>query len=160
VRFSRACGMRGIFLIAILAFGITRAANGAPTYNVLYNFAGSPNDGKFPLGSLTLVDSTLYGMTSQGGTNSIGTIFGYNLATGTETNLYSFGGTSDGAFPQTSFVQSGPILYATTPNGGSAGAGAIIAFNTATSTESVVYSLYGPTDGLGPGATLVESGSN
>ena len=36
-------------------------------YQVLHEFGGKPDDGAFPYGSLTLVGSRLYGMTSEGG---------------------------------------------------------------------------------------------
>jgi uncharacterized repeat protein (TIGR03803 family) len=44
-------------------------------YRVLYSFAGGPFDGNDPQGDLTLVGSTLYGMTTAGGSSNFGTIF-------------------------------------------------------------------------------------
>ncbi len=52
----------------------------------LYNFSNTP-DGKNPVGSLTLHDGNIYGMTSNGGINNTGIIFMYQLnTTVTETN--------------------------------------------------------------------------
>lgn len=45
-------------------------------YTVLHSFMGGTADGSMPQGDLTIVDSTLYGMTVQGGTNNDGVIFG------------------------------------------------------------------------------------
>ena len=48
-------------------------------YQVLHTFLGYPVDGDKPIGSLTLSGSTLYGMTSTGGTNNPGgTVFKIN----------------------------------------------------------------------------------
>src|SRR5208337_4683719 len=45
-------------------------------FNVLHSFAsGDADDGAFPIGSLTLSATTLYGMTYGGGANGYGTIF-------------------------------------------------------------------------------------
>jgi uncharacterized repeat protein (TIGR03803 family) len=44
-------------------------------YMVLHSFLGSPGDGAYPQGDLTISGSTLYGMTSVGGINNLGTIF-------------------------------------------------------------------------------------
>jgi len=46
------------------------------TFNVLHSFTpGDANDGAFPVGSLTLSSTTLYGMTYGGGAYGYGTIF-------------------------------------------------------------------------------------
>ncbi|HEY1379480.1 MAG TPA: choice-of-anchor tandem repeat GloVer-containing protein [Gemmataceae bacterium] len=44
-------------------------------YQVLHSFLGGPGDGARPAGDLTLIGSTLYGMTGAGGTSNLGTIF-------------------------------------------------------------------------------------
>jgi uncharacterized repeat protein (TIGR03803 family) len=66
-------------------------------YQVLYSFAGYPNDGALPVSSLTLSGSTLYGMTSRGGSGigyGMGTIFQINTnGTGYQV-LYDFGSAS------------------------------------------------------------------
>jgi uncharacterized repeat protein (TIGR03803 family) len=98
----------------------TAESHGA-AYNVLYNFAGGTADGANPFGSLTLVGSTLYGMTETGGANSDGVIFTLNPTTDVETPLYSFAGhPSDGANPQGSLIQSSldsTLLYGMTQQG-------------------------------------------
>ena len=48
-------------------FKITKAGD---NFEVIHNFAGGNNDGKYPYGGLILDGNYLYGMTSQGGTGS------------------------------------------------------------------------------------------
>jgi uncharacterized repeat protein (TIGR03803 family) len=43
-----------------------------------------------------------------------GTIFAYNIKTGTETVLYSFTGGADGAVPEASLINVAGTLYGTT----------------------------------------------
>jgi len=80
---------------------------------VLYSFAGPPNDGVYPSEPLTLVGSTLYGMTDEGGASDKGTIFEFDTEKNVETVLHSFaGGTKDGAYPFSqplSFAESSSI---------------------------------------------------
>jgi uncharacterized repeat protein (TIGR03803 family) len=45
------------------------------TLTLLHSFAGAPNDGANPYGSLSLLGTTLYAMTCKGGANDTGTIF-------------------------------------------------------------------------------------
>ncbi len=49
-------------------------------FSVLHKFAGSPNDGKYPRGSLALSGLTLFGMTPYGGSHDRGVIFSFPLA--------------------------------------------------------------------------------
>ena len=51
--------------------GVFALSTGGGTPQILHSFAGKPNDGANPYGSLTLVGSRLYGMTSTGGYNGI-----------------------------------------------------------------------------------------
>ena len=48
---------------------------GTSVQTVLHSFAGGAKDGEFPHGSLTLLGTTLYGMTNEGGAYNAGTIF-------------------------------------------------------------------------------------
>jgi uncharacterized repeat protein (TIGR03803 family) len=95
-------------------------------YQVLYNFAGYPNDGNNPYGSLTLVGSKLYGMTSSGGTsNGPGVLFSLNLdGTGYQV-LLDFANVNLGG-PLGSLTLSGSRLYGMTSGGGPGGASGVI----------------------------------
>src|SRR3974377_1651735 len=71
----------------------------APSYTVLYSFAGSPTDGANPqAGLIRDAAGYLYGTTSLGGAFGYGVVFKLS-PTGTETVLHSFTGGTDGAFP-------------------------------------------------------------
>jgi len=106
-------------------FGIVFRLNRDGTdYSVLHNFAGT--DGRYPqAGLLQASDGFLYGTTSAGGTNDVGTIFklstngtGYRL-------LYCFAGT-DGTSPYGRLIQgSDGLLYGTTYQGGLSNLGTI-----------------------------------
>jgi len=130
---------------------------------LLYSFLGPYTDGAFPIGSLTLVGSTLYGMTSNGGASDHGTIF--QISTSDSLNyqmLYSFqGGTTDGANPAGSLTLTGSTLYGMTAYGGASGAGTIFQINTSSPyQEQVLYSFGGVTnDGTNPSGSLMLSGS-
>jgi uncharacterized repeat protein (TIGR03803 family) len=75
-------------------------------FTSLYSFTGG-SDGANPHGSLILSGSTLYGMTSQGGSSNSGTIFSIHTDGSNFTSLYSFTGGNDGANPYGSLVLSG-----------------------------------------------------
>ena len=99
------------------------------TYNVLYNFGATANDGANGVGQLSYNygDSTLYGITEKGGRNNYGTVFRFRpdhlVAAGKAipyTQLYSFDGPTLGATP-TSVLATGSMadtagvsLYGTT----------------------------------------------
>jgi len=97
-------------------------------YATLHSFAGA-SDGGNPQGSLILIGSTLYGMTSQGGINGVGSIFQINTDGTGLTLLYSFeGGGSDGANPEDSLILSGSKLCGMTLESGASGQGVIFSY--------------------------------
>jgi uncharacterized repeat protein (TIGR03803 family) len=129
---------------------------------VLYSFTGNP-DGAFPTGSLARDSAgNLYGTTTGGGANSIGTVFKLD-ATGTETVLHSFsGGATDGAVPQAGGVilDSASDVYGTTVSGGGlgcggSGCGTIFKIDAQTGAETVLYSFAGEPDGELPSGVLL-----
>jgi uncharacterized repeat protein (TIGR03803 family) len=108
--------------------------------SVLHSFSGEP-DGFGPEYGLLAVSGTLYGTTTNGGTNDDGTIFAIT-SSGTETILHSFADTPDGAHPKGSLIALNGLLYGTTANGGTNGDGTV--FTIAPSgAESVLYSFKG-----------------
>ncbi|MGC9967698.1 MAG: choice-of-anchor tandem repeat GloVer-containing protein [Syntrophobacteraceae bacterium] len=119
---------------------------------VLYSFAGPPNDGVYPSEPLTLVGSTLYGMTDEGGAKDKGTIFEFDTEKNVETVLHDFtGGTNDGAAPHGALTLVGTTLYGMTFQGGANGKGTIFKFDTKENVLTVVYSFAGGTkDGAYP----------
>ena len=97
----------------------------------LYDFRCS--DGATPSAGLLLVGDTLYGTTAEGG-NGAGTLFAARVAGGDYTYLHSFpptdfsnGTNCEGANPVSALIRLGDILYGTTQNGGTNGAGTVFA---------------------------------
>ena len=75
------------------------------TESVLHSFAGG-SDGSSPYGSLFMASNQLYyGMTANGGANSLGTIFSFNISGNEEIPIYSFSGGADGAIPMGDLVE-------------------------------------------------------
>jgi uncharacterized repeat protein (TIGR03803 family) len=108
----------------------------------LYDFGYYTNDGQNPAGSLIqATNGLLYGMTPYGGDSSSGTLFSYNTATQTETNLYNFGASdTDAANPYGSPVEANDsVLYGMTYAGGVNSYGAIFSYNLALNKEATVY---------------------
>jgi uncharacterized repeat protein (TIGR03803 family) len=132
-------------------------------FTLLHSFSSDSNDGFNPDGDLILVGSTLYGMTSFGGTTSHGTIFKINTDGSGFTILHSFaGGPADGAGPMAGLIMSGSVLYGTTQSGGAANGGTIFKINNDGTGFSLLHS-FGITgaiqDGRSPMAALTLSGS-
>jgi uncharacterized repeat protein (TIGR03803 family) len=99
---------------------------------MIYSFCALPNcmDGQGPV--VTLVESGrggnyLYGTTTGGGANGLGTIFKITPS-GTLTTLYSFGGT-DGQYPWGLVVGADENFYGTTEIGGAFNSGTIFEWN-------------------------------
>lgn len=93
--------------------------------NVLYSFCTSfaiyCASGAYPSGNLILTGHTLYGTTSQGGTNGYGAVYSLTPSGGSccENVLYSFvGGTADGASPTGIVIDRSGSIYGTTLSGG------------------------------------------
>jgi uncharacterized repeat protein (TIGR03803 family) len=137
------------------------ATNGAG-FNLLHSFLGGASDGKIPLGTLALSGSTLYGMTSGGGTANFGTAFKINTDSTGFGVIHSFtGAPGDGNLPSYSALAvSGSTLYGMTIGGGSADQGAIFKMNTDGSNFSLLHSFTPATgDGGSPAGSLALIGS-
>jgi uncharacterized repeat protein (TIGR03803 family) len=127
--------------------------------NVLYSFKGGA-DGRLPLAGLTWArPDRLYGTTFEGGTVNGGTVFQMVRSQNiwSESVIYGFNGSGDGAFPQTDLVLDGRNLYGTTSLGGmshdSDAGGTVfkLEFSNGQWTERVLHSFAGPpNDGVLP----------
>lgn len=125
------------------------------TETVVYSFGSSSSDGVWPYGGLIKSGSFLYGTTQQGGAAGYGTVFSIKLATGAESNLYSFQGSPDGAIIGAGLDAHGGILYGTAVNGGTSGGyGAVFSVDRKTGAETVLYTFQGGADGAYPFAGL------
>jgi uncharacterized repeat protein (TIGR03803 family) len=110
-------------------------------FTTLHNFDYySSSDGASPNAGLILSGNTLYG-TAYGGGTRYGTVFAVNTNGTGFTNLYSFSGGSDGAYPN-DLILSGNTLYGTAHLGGTSAAG-------------TVFSL-----SFAPQLTIIRSGAN
>ena len=134
------------------------------TENVLHSFGGS-TDGTYPNAGLVDVGGTLYGTTITGpgkcnGLSDCGTIFSITPS-GTEKVLHSFlGGPNDGAGPVAPLIARRGKLYGTTGNGGQycyGGCGTLFSM-TLTGKVKVLHNFGSGTDGVYPGAGLIDVG--
>jgi uncharacterized repeat protein (TIGR03803 family) len=141
-------------------------------YTNLHNFAGYPSDGAEPESGLVLSGNTLYGTTSRGGTNYIGTVFAIKTDGTSFTNLYSFSVGASAGGQYSPLILSGNTLYGTTSQGGTNETGTVFAIKTdgtdftnlysftATTPEDFPYeNIYTNSDGAIPGS-LILSGNN
>ncbi|MFZ0929444.1 MAG: choice-of-anchor tandem repeat GloVer-containing protein [Syntrophobacteraceae bacterium] len=102
---------------------------------ILHSFGDGSiqNDGTFPMGSLVLSGSTLYGMSSGGGAAGNGVVFKISTNGSNCAILHSFGDGSvqnDGTTPYGSLILSGSTLYGMTSSGGDNDQGTIFAVST------------------------------
>jgi uncharacterized repeat protein (TIGR03803 family) len=97
-------------------------------YALLYSFRKSLTDGDSPQGGVISVNGMLYGTTTGGGENAVGTVFRLARSHGEvwkETGLYSFQGGSDGEAPVAGLLFHDGALYGTTTLGGQARGGTV-----------------------------------
>jgi uncharacterized repeat protein (TIGR03803 family) len=147
------CGNSGCGVV----FELTPSANGTWQESVLYAFQGAP-DGDYPRGNLVFDTSgNLYGTTSGGGSGTncthesgCGTIFELSPHSGswTETVLYNFQNTPDGAVPAGLTFDAHGSLYGTAAGGGSSGSGVVYELSPPKQkrrkwTEKILYSFSG-----------------
>jgi uncharacterized repeat protein (TIGR03803 family) len=123
--------------------------------SVLHSF-GHGKDGANPYsGLLRDVQGNLYGTTSLGGANNLGTIFKVSR-NGTETVMHSFARQGDGTVPHAGLIaDSQGNLYGATFTGGNNGTGTVLKLPRS-GQESVLYSFgaFGSGDGASPTGLL------
>ncbi len=132
---------------------------------ILYNFPGEMGGGS-PVGQLLLNESgDLYGVTSGGGVNGVGSVFALIRASDSWTlqYLHSFDG-YDGWFPANGVVADPKgNLYGSTPQGGMGSCqyecGVVYSLNRSNDwAESVLYYFQGHSDGFDPyGAVTIHN---
>lgn len=128
-------------------------------YARLHSFPGGANDGSEPHGSLTLAGSTLYGMTSLGGSRNQGTVFSMNTDGTGFTLLHSLSTLSGGSYPDGSLTLSGSKLFGMTSGGGGY-IDQLFSMNTDGTGFAMLHDFTGTTsDGSNPSGSLTLSGS-
>jgi uncharacterized repeat protein (TIGR03803 family) len=134
------------------------ARTGAP-FSVLHDFAGGPTDGANAVVRLAEgSDGFLYGVTPNGGSNSVGVLFKISKAGLGYQILYNFGqSATDGKNPLGALVEGSSLaLYGTTSAGGANGQGTIFTINKDGSGYATLYSFASTaTDGQSPVAGLI-----
>lgn len=142
----------------------TNGSNFSVLYTFPYNERNDDTNGANPIGGLILADDTLYGTTSEGGTNGTGTLFSIGTNSDDFSVLHVFEPTasvltnSDGWDPQGTFDVSGRTLYDTVRSGGLHGGGTIFSMNTNGANFTLLHT-FGGTDGLNPEAGLLLAGN-
>ena len=102
-------------------------------------------------------DGFLYGTTSAGGANSVGTVFKMDTNGNNFAVLHEFNST-DGALPASGLIlASNGLLYGTTAAGGTAGKGTIFKIDTAGNNFATIRNLDGDADGEEPRGRLVQA---
>jgi uncharacterized repeat protein (TIGR03803 family) len=162
----------GLVLSGGTLYGMTPAGGAAGTgvifsidtdgshFSLLHSFTGVGTDGASPYGSLIVSESMLYGLTSEGGSDSDGVIFSIASDGSNYNTLYSFSEVgNDGANPYGNLTLSGTTLYGMTSANGTFSNGTIFSIDIDGSGYNSLYSFTGGDDGGSPYATLVASGS-
>lgn len=97
-------------------------------YEKLLDFDGI-NNGSYPYGSLLSDGIFLYGMTANGGTSNLGTIFRIKTDGSGYIKLVDFDGEAKGSEPHGSLISDGTFLYGMTSTGGIKGLGTIFKYS-------------------------------
>lgn len=112
------------------------------TFTKKIDFAGTNGNTPYP-GFVKAANGKLYGMTNGGGVSNVGVVFEYDVASNTLTKKLDFfldpatGKGLNGMVPTSNFTLSSTgLLYGTTSQGGSTGAGVIFEYNTSTNSYS------------------------
>ena len=98
----------------------------------------------------------LYATSSEGGANSNGTIFEYDMLSKTVSIVHNFNGT-DGGNPSGNLIQVGNFLYGLTTYGGANQKGVLFEFNVINSSFNKLVDLDSITSGSYPGGGLLQS---
>lgn len=130
----------------------------AGSVTVMWSF-GAGMDGQRPNGQLIQgSDGNFYGTTENGGQYGFGTVYRMTPS-GTETILWSFGGTSsDARYPNGYLAQASDGNFYGTSNGGGSNAYGTVFKITPDGTETVLWSFgASSTDGVTPNGGLIQA---
>ena len=138
-------------------YGTVFRISSTGSLTTLYEFGGVATDGIFPHAGLAQGhDGYLYGTTTEGGTNSQGTMFRISSA-GSLTTVYQFSAATEDESPVAGLVLgSDGYFYGTTYGGGTNYEGTVFRISSA-GTVTTLYQFGGlATDGHDPEAGLVQ----
>ena len=128
-------------------------------FSVLHTFMGGSNDGAGSFGRLTLDGSTLYGVSTGGGSDDYGTVYSIGKDGSNFTILHSFSHIG-GYLPKEGLVYSNSYLYGVTGNSNDPNShGTIFKIGRDGNGYQELHSFAGPNqDGSGPVSALAISG--
>jgi uncharacterized repeat protein (TIGR03803 family) len=145
--------IKALAVVATFLFAINIMAT-AQTETVLYSFAGGADAISPTFGLVRDPSGNLYGATTRGGTGNAGTVFEVS-PNGTETVLYTFTNSHDGAYPRGGIVRDEKgNLYGTSLGGYLAGFGTVYRLSPS-GIETVLHLFTGGADGGYPQGSLV-----
>ncbi|MFH1038947.1 MAG: choice-of-anchor tandem repeat GloVer-containing protein [PVC group bacterium] len=140
-------------------------------FTLIHRFAGQPDDGAWPHGSLNFFNDKLYGLTWAGGCdgtacpnmdgNGCGTVFSLQTGGGDYTVLWEFACSDffEASLPNAYFISDGDELYSTTQTGGESGKGTVFSIKPDGTGFTVLYNFSGDgSEGTLPAAGLVLDG--
>ncbi len=127
-------------------------------FTVLHDFMGGADGASDPRGNLLLIDSTLYGMTDNGGDENDGTIFSIGIDGTNFTLLHEFVQEVDGKDAEGSLIQLGSRLFGMTEDGGETDDGIIFSINLDGSDFQVIHEFDEPVTGGDPEGSLFAIG--
>jgi uncharacterized repeat protein (TIGR03803 family) len=142
-------------LVGLLALAVAPAR--AASFKIVHTFA-SGDDGANPIGGMILAKGMLYGTTSSGGADNMGTLFQFDPVSGDVTTLYAFQGGDDGAEPFAAPIYHKGVLYGTAEAGGD-GYGTVWAFNLKSGELTSLHVFSNGDDGAAPEASLRSAGN-
>ena len=120
-------------------------------YQVVRSFTGNQGDGTNPVGSLTSIGSTLFGVTIRGGALGGGIAFSIDANGSGFKTLHSFSGTQgDGFGPAAGLIPSGSTLYGTTQSSGALGGGTVFSINATGSDYQILHNFASGGNGNNP----------
>lgn len=124
-------------------------------YTPLHHFAGGIGDGSRPKGSLILIGSTLFGMTSEGGSADSGVLFSIGKDGEDFEVLYEFSGDlDDGGNPLGDLLYYNDRFYGTTSVGGASELGTVFSIGI-DGEDFLILHEFSEVDGELPESSLV-----
>jgi uncharacterized repeat protein (TIGR03803 family) len=137
------------------------ARRAEPAFKLLYAFPNRKS-GYLPYGSLFAMNGSLFGTTSDGGSecgsNGCGTVFSLSLKPSVkQTVLHSFANSPDGWTPYSGVTAIGDVIYGTTVRGGDYN-GVVYGVDLKSGVETVVHAFQRSRDGRGPIGGMVAIG--
>src|SRR5262245_11674108 len=114
------------FLLLVSVFGLKPMSEvRAQAFTTLHSFTRS--EGSYVQAGVVISGNMLYGVADSGGDWGYGSVFALRKDGTGFTNLYSFNGADDGAYPDGTLILTDNVLYGTTYYGGSANKGTVFA---------------------------------